>query len=696
MTASAAHKPFVTESLMPTASTANSSPPEFNDADYAREVLRLEGGVTEDVYDEALAKEAEKMGITVVRSLSSSQAAYHSMRESAITATSHHARTTSSASQRTISTGLTSRSSLGDSTPLQTRKRSNLRRSLSFSGYEDLVVKTIAGFASTQAPAESAPSLFSVSTRRSFSSIRSGIKSRFKLRKTKSIQDNFMLVSVTSVGNPANRDRSCLRCKGDFKMPSPLHTLPCMHNYCDSCLCFMLSQACTEESKMPPRCCGQPVPTSIIKTVYSRDDQLIFMRSVLLFSTPKSMRIFCPNGTCAEFIPPSDRIDPKRPFDVVCRKCRTAVCSICKEDAHGLAELCPVDREYDSRMRMEGSAPSRRCYSCRDLVDASDGCGCIYCHCNAEFCFTCGAVWDSVIGCPNYCNSEEELERRRLEEEERIATLERERVEREEAEREEAAQKMAAELRTRESEELRELRAKQINQQDRFCAFEKRTKFLMFSRHGQTRVETLDQQGQLRAKMKVKHARTAIHLEDRQVAAEMELRATLKQSERSVRIRLRHMEAYCDGLGRAASGSNPARVVTERDLRELGQAYNVKDDMERLHQAKINVMRDKQAKQMEQLLERQEQELEAQAAKHAGELEALELGFEAEVKELLRVFAERRDRLSKRWNLAEEIERKRLEDETTLTFAPMSAVEWPDLESEEAKKDGLGVMLEIE
>lgn len=457
----------------------------------------------------------------------------------------------------------------------------------------------------------------------------------------------------------------------------------------------MLSQACTDEMKMPPRCCGQPVPTAIIKTVYSREDQQIFARAVLLFSIPKASRVFCPNEACAEFIPPRDNIDPKRPFDVVCRKCRTQVCSICKEGAHPFAELCPADREYDSRMQMEGNSPSRRCYNCRDLVDASDGCGCIFCHCNAEFCFTCGAVWDSEIGCPNYCNSEEELERRRLEEEERIATLERERLEKEEAEREEAEEKLAAEQRTGQSEELKSLRAKQIIERDRFCAFEKKTDFWMFTQHGKVRVEALDRHSQLRAKMKEKHSRIAMHLEDRQVAAEMELRATLKQSERSVRIRLRHMEAYCDGLGRAASGSNPARVVTERDLRELGQQYNVKDDLERLHQAKINVMRDKQAKQMEQLLDRQEQELEDLATKHQNELDTLEAGFEDENKELQKAFSEKRGRLNQRWNLSEEIERKNLETKTGLAYAAMADIEWPTEGSKE-KADGLDAMPEVD
>jgi len=322
----------------------------------------------------------------------------------------------------------------------------------------------------------------------------------------------------------------------------------------------------------------------------------------------------------------------------------------------------------------------RRCYKCRTLVELTQGCSHITCRCKAQFCYICGAVWDPVVGCPNYCNGEEELERRRLEEEARIAELEAEKAAREEAERLEAAEKVEAEKRTLESEELNALRARQINERDRFCAFERKMKWIMWTRHGQNKLDILDRYDEMLTKMKERHIRTATHLEDRQVGAEMELRASLKQSERSVQIRLRHMEAYCDGLGRSASGTNPARVVTERDLRELGQQYNVRDDMERLHQSKINVMRDKQAKQMELLLARQEDELEKLAAKQTEDLEDLEESFASEEEGFIRVFQDRRIRLRRRWDVIEQIERKRLELEKKVKFAPLVPVPWPEVE----------------
>jgi hypothetical protein len=320
----------------------------------------------------------------------------------------------------------------------------------------------------------------------------------------------------------------------------------------------------------------------------------------------------------------------------------------------------------------------RRCYKCRTLVELTQGCSHITCRCKAQFCYICGAVWDPTVGCPNYCNGEEVLERRRQEEQARIAEEEAAKAAKEEADKLEAAEKLEAEKRTGQSPELNALRARQINERDRFSSFERKMKWIMWTRHGQAKIDILERYDELQTKMRDRHLRTTTHLDDRQVSAEMELRASLKQAERSVQIRLRHMEAYCDGLGRSANGANPARVVTERDLRELGQQYNLRDGLERLHQSKINVMRDKQAKQMEQLLYRQGEELEKLANKQNEELNALEDNFGFEEEKFVKVFRERRDRLQHRWIVTEEIERKNLENKMSLKFAPMSPVDWPE------------------
>lgn len=163
-------------------------PIEYNDADYFREVLQWEGQEqTEALFDERLNKEAEKLGISIT---SPSTDEITNTCESPFSHL-HHTHTSSSVSQDSDSTGLTSRSSTEHleipSIP-QPWKRNAVRRSLSFSGYEKYV-KQVDAQTATPSPLpipvsspEPAPSLFSISSRRSYASLRNGIKIRFRLK----------------------------------------------------------------------------------------------------------------------------------------------------------------------------------------------------------------------------------------------------------------------------------------------------------------------------------------------------------------------------------------------------------------------------------------------------------------------------------------------------------------------------------
>jgi hypothetical protein len=440
----------------------------------------------------------------------------------------------------------------------------------------------------------------------------------------------------------------------------------------------MINQTTTDESKMPPRCCTQPIPGAIIKNLLDRDEQHLFLKAVLQFSTPWETRIFCPNTSCGEFIPPRNKIDPKHPFDAVCRKCRTRVCIMCKRDAHPIGQDCPADWELDAVLKMGEKSGWRRCYKCRTLVELTQGCTHMTCRCKAQFCYICGAVWDPTVGCPNFCNGEQEMERRRLEERARMLELEAEQAAREAAAAIEAAEKVEAEKRTAESAEFKKLREDQQEELERFRTFVRKTKWIMWSRHTSKKLAMLDKYNDQIDKMKERHAKTASHLEDRQIAAEIELRATLEQNQKSVKIRLKHMEAYCHGLGRNPTAEMPGRVVTERDLRELGQQYNIRDGMERMHQAKINVMRDRQAKRMEELLERQEKELDKLMDKRDTELDSLAAELALEDDTLIGVFNERRQKLQRRWELSIEMLRFDLGEKSGLRFAPIALPEWPE------------------
>ncbi|KUI56030.1 hypothetical protein VP1G_03367 [Cytospora mali] len=313
------------------------------------------------------------------------------------------------------------------------------------------------------------------------------------------------------------------------------------------------------------------------------------------------------------------------------------------------------------------------------LVELTQGCTHMTCRCKAQFCYICGAIWDQDVGCPNFCNGEEELERRRMEEAAREAELEAEKAAQEAAAAKAEVERQEAEKRTQASEEFMKLKEEQEEEMMRFRTYERKSKWIMWKRHAERKLVLNEKYSDLIEKMKDRHAKTEQHLEERQIAAEMELRASLEQAEKSVRIRVKHMEAYCKALGRSSmSGDSnmPPRVVTERHLRELGQQHNVLEGMARLHQARINVLRDRQAKRMEELLERQEKELEKLEEKRDEDVEDMASEFANEEDALTKVFEERKARLVRRWELAIEILRVEMEKEKGMKYGPMPTPTW--------------------
>jgi hypothetical protein len=344
---------------------------------------------------------------------------------------------------------------------------------------------------------------------------------------------------------------------------------------------------------------------------------------------------------------------------------------MCKRNAHRFGHDCPDDWELEAVLKIGEKSGWRRCYKCRTLVELTQGCTHMTCRCKAQFCYICGAVWDPIVGCPNYCNGEEELERRRIAEEARIAELEKEKKAREEAAAAEEAERLEAERRSANNSQFAILRLQQAEQMQKFRRFERRQRRAMRARHARKRQALVDKFADLVDKMRERHSKTEQHLEDRQVEAEIELRASLEQSEKSIRIQLRHMEAYCRG-----AGGVPEREITQKHREQLGRQYHLRDGMERRHQSQINVLREKQAKRMEELMDRQQAELDALTEKRSEEFEDLGLEFANEGEAVSRVFAARRTRLNHRWRLHVEILRKRLEKQDNISYGPIPLPTW--------------------
>ena len=371
---------------------------------------------------------------------------------------------------------------------------------------------------------------------------------------------------------------------------------------------------------------------------------------------------------------------------------------MCKRAAHPLGQDCPDDAELEAVLKMGERSGWRRCYKCRTLVELVQGCTHITCRCKAQFCYICGAVWDPQVGCPNFCNGEEEMERRRAEEEARQAALEAKKLAQLKEQEEEEARRREAEQRTRESPEFQRLRQQQEAEMARFLAYEQREKAAMRARDAARKQAVLAKYDEQIEKMRERHARTEQHLEDRQVLAEMELQKAQQEKEKKVLLKLKYMEDYCRGGITADSpeaqqqqinsddpNSPPRRIITARDLEQLREQYCVRDGMQRRHQSQINGLRERQAKAMEELVARHEREMNALLARRDEEVEDLAVGFADEADALEKVFAERRARLVRRWEVAAEILRVEMERKRGVAFGRMEPVVWPAPEPEEGR-----------
>lgn len=183
---------MASSSSAPSAATTHRLP-ELGDTDYAAEVLRLDERQQEVDIDVQLAQKAAELGISASRP-STAQEPVTSTAESAITATSNHVRTASTGSQNSTSTALTAQSSIvrvGSNGTADVKGNTVTRtrsKSLNFSQYDKYLAQVDPNlnqpkFLSSPPPGrEPAPSLFSVSTRKSYTTIKNGIKTRISSR----------------------------------------------------------------------------------------------------------------------------------------------------------------------------------------------------------------------------------------------------------------------------------------------------------------------------------------------------------------------------------------------------------------------------------------------------------------------------------------------------------------------------------
>ena len=151
-------------------------------------------------------------------------------------------------------------------------------------------------------------------------------------------------------------------------------------------------------------------------------------------------------------------------------------------------------------------------------------------------------------------------------------------------------------------------------------------------------------------------------------------------------VRLRYMEAYCQtptpppSLPDPTSGRPsidallPERKVTERDYHNLAQQYRERDAMKDLHASKINVLRGRQKKAVENLIRRREQELAKLEREQDKELASVDQDYANQEDRLKLALGAKKARLEMRWRIQALIERTKVERSTGLKHAALPDV----------------------
>lgn len=182
-------------------------------------------------------------------------------------------------------------------------------------------------------------------------------------------------------------------------------------------------------------------------------------------------------------------------------------------------------------------------------------------------------------------------------------------------------------------------------------------------------------------------------LEARQLEDELKQLKDHETEKRAIQTRLKHMEAYCRTPSPPTSPmfaefprhsidssiTLPERHITQQHYENLAQAYHIRDNMDDLHASKINVLRGKQKRALQNFMLKREREVEQLERECQKELDLINLEFSKQEAEIKQEFEAKRSKLEARWKLQALIEKTRMERSTGLRYEAL-----PDILAVEA------------
>ncbi|KAM7213809.1 hypothetical protein V8F06_010805 [Rhypophila decipiens] len=183
--------------------------------------------------------------------------------------------------------------------------------------------------------------------------------------------------------------RTCTACGNDHHFLYMVQ-FPCSHSYCRECAKKHCQAALGDDTLFPPRCCNQPIRFDLMRRYLDQDTLDKIEAKRIELSTPN--KVYCHKASCSTFVPPQRIINGV----ATCPKCSSKTCTICKSASHP-GKDCPADEGVKQVLNLGRVQGWQRCYSCRNLVELTQGCNHMICKCGVQFCYACGAKWKSSL-----------------------------------------------------------------------------------------------------------------------------------------------------------------------------------------------------------------------------------------------------------------------------------------------------------
>jgi len=147
----------------------------------------------------------------------------------------------------------------------------------------------------------------------------------------------------------------------------------------------MVELGSRDEQLLPLRCCTSILPVGPLLKFVPRKQRATFLEKFREASTPPPQRVYCPKASCSTFLGET----PKCANKLTCPKCKTRVCTKCKNTAHPGNDCEQNTLELQVRELAEKKR-WQTCPRCKAIVERISGCNYVVCRCGATFCYKCG------------------------------------------------------------------------------------------------------------------------------------------------------------------------------------------------------------------------------------------------------------------------------------------------------------------